>query len=83
MTCSPNGWLGVPKIEDTPPRGPPRVPMEDTLPEVPEEGQQEEDDTVENALGASDTATATEVLGGLGGSGSHSGSELNAAFGCS
>ena len=54
----------MPKIEDTPPRGPPRVPMEDTLPEVPEEGQQEEDDTVENALGASDTATATEVFGG-------------------
>jgi hypothetical protein len=64
--------------------------VEDTLQEVPEEGQQEEEDTVEDAPSVGAVAIATEALG-LRGSGSHSGSysgsypssELNAAFSCS
>jgi hypothetical protein len=49
MTCRPDGWLEMPEIEDTPPPSPPRVPVEGTLQEVPEEGQQEEEDAVDDA----------------------------------
>ena len=39
MTRRPDGWLEVTEIEDTPLPSPPRVPVENTLQEVPEEGQ--------------------------------------------
>jgi hypothetical protein len=62
----------VPEIEDTPPPSPHELPVEDTLQEVPEEGQQEEEDAVEDAPSVGTAAMATEVLRVLGGSGSHS-----------
>jgi hypothetical protein len=53
----------VPKIENTPP--PPRVPVEDTLQGVPEEGQQEEEDAIENAPSVGAAAMATDIWGVL------------------
>jgi hypothetical protein len=74
------GWrcLGLKTL----PSSPPRVPVEDALQEVPEEGQQEEEDAFDDAPSVDAAAMATG-FGGLRGSSSHSGSELNAAFGCS
>jgi hypothetical protein len=57
--------------------------VEDTLQEVPEEGRQEEEDAVDDAPSVSTAAMATDGFWGLRGSSNHSGSELNAAFGCS
>jgi hypothetical protein len=65
MARRPDGWLEVPEIEDTPldPPPPPRVPVEDTLQEVPEEGQQEEEDAVDDAPSVGAAAImATEAL---------------------
>jgi hypothetical protein len=45
------------------PSSPPRVPVEDTLQEVPEEGQQEEEDAVDDAPSVGAAAImATEAL---------------------
>jgi hypothetical protein len=62
MTRRPDGWLEVPEIENTPPPSPPRVPIEDILQEVPEEGQQEEEDAFDDASSVDAAAMATEVL---------------------
>jgi hypothetical protein len=65
MTRHPDGWLEVPEIEDTPPPSPPRVPVEDILQEVPEEGQEEEEDAFDYAPSVDAAAMATEGLGVL------------------
>jgi len=58
------GWRYL-KLKDTPPPSLPRVPVEDILQEVPEEGQQEEEDAFDDAPSVDAAAMATEGLGVL------------------
>jgi hypothetical protein len=57
--------LEVPEIKDTPLPSPLRVQLEDILREVPEEGQQEEEDAVKDTPSVGAAAMAIEVLGVL------------------
>jgi hypothetical protein len=75
------GWRCL-RLKTLRPRAP-RVPVEDTLQEVPEEGRQEEEDAVDDAPSVGAVAMAKEVWGVLEGVVATPAASSTPPFGCS